>query len=282
MTRGLTDEDTGATPLELRLMLALTHRLPRIRGAGRLAQTLARIYTRQPRAPVIASIRASRMRLDPSEFVDRALLFYPQFWDPVEMRFLEHTLKPGDVFFDIGAHLGFYSLAASKLVGPDGRVVAIEADPRTYAGLVFNVGLNQAENIRAINVGVADVAQELRLSSPEGNRAGNSFLLDEAEGVRVMCRPLADIVNEAGVKHITGAKLDIEGFEFRVIEAYLRSVSDTRLWPEFLIVEFHPSWVSRSGGDVIALLRDHGYATYRRNVYGEDYENHIVLRSPRA
>jgi FkbM family methyltransferase len=272
----------GELPLELRLMLAVTHRLPRVKGAGRLAQTAARMYTRQPRAPVVASIRGSRMRLDPNEFVDRALLFYPQFWDPVEMRFLDETLKPGDIFLDIGAHLGFYSLAASRLVGRGGQVVAIEADPRTYQDLAFNIQLNHAANVHAINAGVADVFQELRLGSPKGNRAGNSFLLDELEGINVVCRPLADIVREVGVTRITGAKLDIEGLEFRVLQSYLHSTGDPRLWPEFLIVEYHPSWVQRSGGDVISLLSEHGYVTRARNVYGEDYENHILLRAARG
>ncbi len=267
-----------AMPLELRLILAITHRLPRVKGAGRLAQVLARTYVRKPRSKVIAPILGAQMRLDPCEFVDRALLFYPQFWDPAEMQFLRARLRPGDVFFDIGAHLGFYSLAASRLVGPTGRVVAIEADPRTFAELSFNVGLNNAANVQVVNAGVADAERHMRLGSPRGNRAGNSFFLDEVDGVDVLCRPLADIVRETGVGRITGAKLDIEGFEFRVLQAYLAAISDSALMPGFLILEFHPSWVERSGGDVIRLMLEHGYSSYARNVYGEDYENHILVR----
>jgi FkbM family methyltransferase len=264
-------------PLELRLMLALTHRLPRVKGAGRLAQSLARLYVRQPRLPVVATIRGSRMRLDPCEFVDRALLFYPQFWDPAEMKFLGERLQPGDVFLDIGAHLGFYSLAAARHVGHAGRVVAIEADPQTFDGLSFNIELNHIPNIEPVNVGVADRMQHLRLARPTGNRAGNSFLLEGADGVDVVCRPLADIVRELGLTSIGGAKLDIEGYEFRVLDAYLREMDDPRLLPAFLIVEFHPSWVERAGGNVIELLLDHGYTSHARNVYGRDYENHILV-----
>jgi FkbM family methyltransferase len=273
MLRGM-----ATMPVELWLMLALTHRLPRVKGAGRLAQTLARLYARQPRLPVVATIRGSLMRLDPAEFVDRALLFYPQFWDPAEMKFLGERLRPGDVFVDIGAHLGFYSLAAARQVGPAGRVVAIEADPQTFEGLSLNIQLNHMTNIEALNVGVADKMRRLRLGRPTGNRAGNSFLLAETDGVDVLCQPLADIMREHGLTRIRGAKLDIEGYEFRVLDAYMRDIDDPRLLPAFLIVEFHPSWVKRAGGNVIQLLLDHGYAVHARNVYGDDYENYILVR----
>jgi hypothetical protein len=120
--------------------------------------------------------------------------------------------------------------------------------------------------------------QHLRLGRPTGNRAGNSFLLAETEGVDVMCLPLADIVREHGLTRIGGAKLDIEGYEFRVLDAYLREIDDARLLPAFLIVEFHPTWVERAGGNVIQLLLDNGYVVHARNVYGDDYENYILVR----
>jgi hypothetical protein len=93
--------------------LALTQRLPVIRGAGRLAQAATWLCMRRQHAPVTARILGAWMRLDPQEFLEQVLLFYPQFWDTQERGFLRQQLCPGDTFVDIGAHVGFYTLACA-------------------------------------------------------------------------------------------------------------------------------------------------------------------------
>jgi len=50
------------------------------------------------------------------EYVDGDILFVPQICERKERRMLERTLRPGDTFFDIGCHTGFYSLFASRLM----------------------------------------------------------------------------------------------------------------------------------------------------------------------
>ena len=105
---------------ELAMWMAMTRRLPRVRGAGRILDLAKRVYTRKRRPPVVADVLGSRMVLDPGEFVDRSLLFGPQFYDRVERRLMRERLRPGDVFVDVGAHIGLYSLVAAQAVGPRG------------------------------------------------------------------------------------------------------------------------------------------------------------------
>lgn len=50
-------------------------------------------------------------------------------WEPDLVAFLRRRMRPGDTFIDVGAHIGYVSALASKLVGPRGTVVAIEASP---------------------------------------------------------------------------------------------------------------------------------------------------------
>jgi len=64
--------------------------------------------------------------------------------DPNLTDFLCHTLKSGQVFVDVGAHLGYFSLLAGRLVGPSGHVLAFEPAPETFALLERNIAFTEA------------------------------------------------------------------------------------------------------------------------------------------
>jgi len=234
------------------------------------------------------------MRLDPIESVDAQLLFYPHLRDHVEIRFLRERLARGDVFLDIGAHVGHYALVASALVGSNGKVLAIEADPVSYQKLSVNLQLNGAKNVTALNAGVADVTGKMRLRVNEtGNRGGNTFLcadelrlipefrrtcLDDAATTfvhDVEVRPLGQMLAENGIRSVRGAKLDIEGFEFRVLKRFFADVARS-LFPSFLILEYEPTAVGGAGGDVIELVASFGYRMQRLHL-GSDKRNYIMV-----
>src|SRR5262249_9787282 len=131
-----------------------------------------------------ADVLGFRVELDPTDFVDCALLLFPQLYDFVELAFVREHLGPGGVFLDVGAHIGLYSAAASRVVGAEGTVLAIEADPGIYQRLGSTLARNRIENVRAINVGVADRDGTLRLGiRPPPLRAGSSFAVDTGIGM---------------------------------------------------------------------------------------------------
>lgn len=249
---------------ELRVLTALTTRLPRIKGAGRLAMLARRWYLRRPRVPVVACVEGVRMRLDPREYVDGWLLFGPQFYEQDERRALLHELPPNAAFLDVGAHLGLYALAAARVLGQRGTVVAIEADPETAERLRENVRSSGFDTVQVIEAGVADVEGSRRLATSPGNVAGNTFLLGSTGqdlgslGQAVHCRPLWPLLQETGIQRIGAAKLDVEGLEHAVLRAFLRDAPKDA-WPDRVLVEFHPEWVEAAGGNVLALLHAHGY-----------------------
>lgn len=245
----------------VRLALAVTRRLPRTRGAGTIAHLLMRLCADRLPSTMSAHVLGFDMRLVPAEFVDRALLFYPQFWDPEELGHLRRALRPGDVFVDVGAHIGLYSLVAGRAVGPSGRVVAIEADPGTFERLTEHLVGNGARNVSALHVGVSDRDEVLPLRvQTTGNRAASSFLIDEGTttAVEVSCRPLLEILRDDGVEQVDGAKFDIEGYEHRVLARFLAD-APLAMRPRFIVTEFHPAWADRAGGNVIDLLSTYGY-----------------------
>ncbi len=267
-------EPVNTTParqpdLELRLMLAVTRRLPPIRGAGVLSCRLRRLYNRRARQPVHSRLRVAgfdfELDLDPGEDVDGNLLFHPQLYDCHELAFLKAHLPKGGTFVDVGANIGLYSLVAARQVGPAGRVVAIEADPDTHRTLATNCTSNALHQVRARCIGVSDRDETLRFAvNTSGNRGGSSFHHEaEARGVYLPCLPLQTILEEEGIQQIDAMKCDIEGFEYRVLKPFLANAPRT-LWPRALVIESFGASHQSAHADPVQLLREHGYRLLRR------------------
>jgi FkbM family methyltransferase len=261
--------------LELQFLKLVGRCLPPLpHSTGVINRVLRPWYLRKPRGAVDTSAFGLRLRLDPAECVDSRLLFYPQLYDRHEIAFLRQHLQPGGVFLDIGANIGIYALLAGRLVGPGGQVIAVEADPYNYAKLQAHLELNSITNVRALNVGVSDKEESLRLAvNSTGNRGGNSFLHPSEDGPVIPCRPLAAIVRDAGFTRVDGAKFDIEGFEYRVLARFFADVG-RELYPRFLVIECNTQWDQLAGGNVIQLLLDHGYAMH----WSSDENNILVLK----
>lgn len=241
-----------------RAAVAFTRVLPRFKGSGRLA-ALVMERAGYMSGPVELPVYGAKVSLRPDEFIERWLIFAPQLYDYREIQFLERWLRPGDVFLDIGAHIGVYSLAASRMVGVSGVVIAIEPDPMTFERLSETVGRNQLGNVRLVNAGVSDRRERLRLGmNVFGNRGGSSFIYHpDFPGVEVECVPLAALLASLGIERVRGAKLDIEGFEHRVLSALFADTT-SELWPELLILEYAAEHIARTG-DVVTLVLAHGY-----------------------
>ncbi len=234
-----------------------------MRGAAFGARLLTQFYMRKKRASLESEALGFKMELNPRECVDSALLFYLHLYEHREIEFLRKLLRSGDVFLDIGAHIGFYSLIASQIVGQEGTVVAVEADPYNFKKLTLHLKLNHIRNVVAVNEAVSNKKEVLRLGlNVTGNRAGNSFLSINEDHVDVPCSPLAALLRKYRINRVQGTKFDIEGFEFRVLDQFFRDANDS-LRPDFMIIEQHSELVEKAGGNVIKLLENEGYRMER-------------------
>jgi FkbM family methyltransferase len=245
---------------ELRLLLKLSRSLPGIRGSGKLASVLTGFYNRKSRPDVQTDVFGCQMLLTPSEALDGQLLFCPQMYERPEMAQLRRYLRAGHIFLDAGSNIGFYSLVASQIVGHSGKVLAIEADRTNFERFRTNLKLNASENVIARNIGLSDKAEVLRLGlNLSGNRGGHTFLTPGDGGEMVQCAPLLDVIQEAGLDRIDAAKFDIEGFEFRVLEAFFLAKPPPQLVPRFIIIEQN-RLLKEKAGDALELLRREGFS----------------------
>ena len=110
------------------------------------------------------------------------MVFYYGFFEANLSNFFINFLKEGDVFLDIGAHVGYYSILASDLVGESGQVISFEPTPRTFASLSENA--SRKNNIKVYNNAVLDEEIEIEFFDygPKYS-AFNSFKKRESDAI---------------------------------------------------------------------------------------------------
>ena len=152
-------------------------------------------------------------------------------------RFLIARLRPGDGLADVGAHFGYFTLLAARLVGPHGYVLALEAAPRTYATLADNV--DHLPQVDARHAAAAAAPGRMRFHEfPARYSEYNSFDVSQFERepwfgshpprvVDVATVALGEVLAQAA-RPISVIKVDVEGAEDVVVAGardYLRAAS---------------------------------------------------------
>ena len=159
-----------------------------------------------------------------------------QFHDWPERQALQAVLTDGAVFLDVGANAGFYTFWALAQRRTDVRVVAVEPSVAMVERLRFNLRLNQLEPaVRVCQCAVTPTPCEVVIAEHADN-LGQTAVSTQGQGQRVPGRPLLDLLNEADVTKVGALKIDIEGQEIPVLEAFFKT-APRALWPRLIIGE---------------------------------------------
>lgn len=213
-----------------------------------------------PRGHSVVRLRDGRvLRCDLSDRTQRTM--YLGLFEPAETRLVASILQPGDVFIDIGAHIGWFTTLAARRVGPDGQVVACEPYPSNAAALRANVALNRADNVRVVELAMGSQAGTLSLASV-GGESGGVTALDWAHDGRIDVPMTTLDAIAAGVNNIALIKLDVEGWEPRVLGGAVDALSRTR----HVLMEINGPSLRAAGSskaEVLELLRDRGFSQIR-------------------
>jgi len=138
--------------------------------------------------------------------------------------FILNSLQQGDVFIDVGANIGYYSVHAARRVGKTGKVIAVEPIPDTVNILKMNVFLNKLENVeivdkaawnssgKRINISVPSIGCDLRFF---GSSSQSTSLRNNYASVNTIA--LDDLKPALGVNQHVILKIDVEGSEKEVL-----------------------------------------------------------------
>jgi FkbM family methyltransferase len=201
------------------------------------------------------------------------VVYLTGWWEHAISRYVMGALKPGDIFIDVGANIGYYSLLAAKLVGTSGRVYAIEASPDIADRLERNIALNGFENVRVIRAAATDHRGTAQVfSGPSANKgattvvesvAGNDYSSDFAT---VPAAPLDELVG-TDLYSARMIKIDVEGAELSIISSLdiPRFSGETEWSMELMPWAYSPE-------AVLTPFRRLGYTVYKlANSYEPDF-----------
>lgn len=185
-----------------------------------------------------------------------------------ELRFVQRFLKPGMTVLDIGANQGLYTLLASKLVGTEGRVLAVEPSPREFRRLKFHLWINSCKNVEVVNIALGAVSGSGQLHVVMGSESGcNSMrppdVAQPTQQLPVSVERLEDVVRMRGIASIDLIKLDVEGAELSVLQGAGQVISSDRR--PVILVEAQDLRTKPWGypaKDILLFLQAMGYSWY--------------------
>ncbi len=169
--------------------------------------------------------------------------------------FMTRQLAPGDVFYDLGANVGFLSLVASVLVGRSGAVHAFEPLPENAAAARANAEMNGLEQMTVIQAAAGDSTRTANFARGTSDQNGHIVSMDD-EGIDVQVLALDHFVkmNRARIPNVI--KIDVEGHELAAIEGMREILRDHR---PTVLCEMHTTSPSLQTHPVALSLRDVGY-----------------------
>ncbi|HYC71308.1 MAG TPA: FkbM family methyltransferase [Opitutaceae bacterium] len=220
--------------------------------------------------------------------------------EPDTIAWIQQHVRPGDVFYDVGANIGVFSLYAGRHVAPGGAVHAFEPEALNFAQLNKNVALNQlAGTVRTHCLAVSDTTglDELyfhpghltsaddgapltsgaalhSIGSPTDHR-GTQFRPAHRQGI--YCVTLDALWQGLGLAFPTHVKIDVDGGEARILRGAAQTLRDRRL--RSLLVESSDSaFIDRATADFASLgfRRIHPAAAPAGRVFA----NAIFVREP--
>ncbi len=152
------------------------------------------------------------------------------------------TPNKSQVFVDVGAHIGLYSIIAAKRMGPEGRVVAVEAHPDNFRMLEHNVRLNKLTNILTLNYAAYDRETKVKLFvTDDTGYMGHHSLIHQVQEkfIEVGADRLDALLDSVGVREVNWIKIDVEGAELDVLRGAHDILSKSK--DLTLLIEVHSS-----------------------------------------
>jgi len=172
---------------------------------------------------VIINLNGLRFRLVDS---DSLCILSPEFekW----MQDYLSSLGSGDVFLDVGAHIGKYTIPAAKRVGRNGLVIAIEPHPENYKTLTENIKLNDLNNVIALNIAAwkEEGILKLFIGDTHGRHSVKRCL--GLGYVEVRAKALDEVIDQLKVRRVNLIKIDVEGAELEVLKGLARTLEKYR------------------------------------------------------
>ena len=207
-----------------------------------------------------------------------SLFIVSPFYEQWNVKYLTRALRKGDVFLDVGSHVGKYTIQAAKIVGDKGLVISVEPHPLTYKVLNKNILLNQLRNVKVFNIAGWNKSSKLKLYESEcsGTHSCKKDVLislrrthPKRKFVNISAKPIDDIIRKLEV-NVNLIKVDAAGAEFEVLQGLKQTLLSHR--PVVLV-----DLLKSNQDKTLSFLNKLDYRVERTHSHeGLDYEGFLV------
>ena len=204
----------------------------------------------------------------PGVQVDWQVAFFGTY-EPEVRRIFRTVLPLGGIALDIGANVGWHTLLMASLVGASGRVLAMEPNPALRQRLHDHLCLNHFRQVEVMPCAAADTEEMMEFYAPAANDrdSGNGHVVEAGPAghggtIRVEARRLDTIIAAAGCERLDLIKIDVEGFEWRVLRGGEETIAKFR---PHIVFEYNAEYAPRGGGTPELLgefFRAHRYRLF--------------------
>lgn len=215
------------------------------------------------RYAVVRLDKGFRMKLDLKDPEQLKVYFYGHYHERYEAALVARLLEDDDVFWDIGANVGYFTLVAATALANRGQIVAFEPGKNAYVRLIENLSLNPYGNIQTYPVAVSDREGEavLHVSGDIADSSASLFQVGGNQAGHEICRTVAldQFLAAEGLRPPTLIKLDAEGAELAVLQGAERLISQS---PPMFLMEMEEKNLKAAGASKAAIrqfLEGYGY-----------------------
>ena len=230
---------------------------------GSFGKWVAKQWLKKNHCIVDVTIRGINYRLNiDRNNTDKKMLTSSKIRDKVEIASVADAIKTSDIpvsesiFVDIGANTGYYTLNAAK--AGYAKVIAVEPNPPVVSALLYNIKINNiTEKVDVVTTCIGN-GETVSFYARE-DWGGSSIVIKEQGGklITMQTKPLLEILRERNIKHVNALKIDIEGYEDKVLLPFFTAAPDTML-PKMVVIEYCHQHLWQN--DIIKKMTEMGYA----------------------
>lgn len=183
--------------------------------------------------------------------------------EPLNTKMLAKQLRKDMVCLDLGANIGYYTLLESKIVGNNGKIIAIEPSPVNFSILQKNIQMEGATNIEVYNLAGGDKDGKIKFLLKKQSNLSRIVSENEIKSsdniVEVSVRKLDGFLEEQSLKKLDFIRMDVEGYEFFIYEGIRNSI---RKYRPAMQIEVHAHHLGeKRTREFLKKLKEDGYET---------------------
>lgn len=193
---------------------------------------------------------------------------------------LEQNIKPNTILIDAGAHIGLFTVRATRILGRKGTIVTIEPHPENYQLLLRNVALNSLKNVIPVNVALSDTGGLTELYVSHDTSAHSLIPYRSRRRLIVKCETMDNLLSKLKLSWKTSVlvKMDVEGSELKALSGAQNLLNRTNTK---ILIECHSKmddtrriceYLSRQAFETRIVIKSGRPYIYAKKCLDEEYD----------